>query len=71
MLKMDVGSYVSAVAVSPDGAYMAFGDAEGMIYPLTSTADEESIPFNGFEGKPIEWADPSEPLPDIKWDNKT
>lgn len=68
---MDVASYIGAVAISPDGAYMAFGDGEGMIHTLTSTTDEDSIPFNGFDGKPIEWADAPEPLPEIKWNDKT
>lgn len=70
-LQIDVASYLSAVAISPDGSYMAFGDADGIIHTLTSTIDDERVPFNGFEGKPIEWADAPEPLPDISWDDRT
>jgi PAB-dependent poly(A)-specific ribonuclease subunit 2 len=70
-LQIDVASYLSAVAISPDGSYLGFGDADGMIHTLTSTVDEERVPLNGFEGKPIEWADTPEPLPDIDWDDRT
>lgn len=69
--QIDVASYLSAVAISPDGSYVTFGDADGMIHTLTSTIDEERVPFNGFEGKSIEWADTPEPLPSIDWDDRT
>ncbi|KAF9521074.1 hypothetical protein BS47DRAFT_1404191 [Hydnum rufescens UP504] len=69
--QIDVPSYISSVAVSPSGAYIAFGDAEGTIHLLTSTSSEEHVPFNGFDGKPVEWADPPQSLPDIEWDDST
>ncbi|KAF8305548.1 PAB-dependent poly-A-specific ribonuclease subunit PAN2 [Clavulina sp. PMI_390] len=71
MLPLSVGSFVTAAAASPDGSYLAFGDAEGSIHILSSADDAEQVPFNGFEGKPIEWPDPVEPLPDITWADKT
>jgi PAB-dependent poly(A)-specific ribonuclease subunit 2 len=65
-----MASYISSTAVSPTGAYMAFGDADGTIHLIT--ADEDgSLPFNGFDGQPIEWADPPEPLPEIAWTDST
>jgi len=57
--------------MSPTGAYMAFGDADGLIHLMTAVDDESSLPFNGFDGQPIEWADTPEPLPDIEWTDKT
>jgi PAB-dependent poly(A)-specific ribonuclease subunit 2 len=68
---MDVSSYISAVAVSPTGGYMAFGDAEGYIYMLSSSVGDEHVPFNGYDGKPAEWADPPQPLPEIIWNDRT
>lgn len=50
---------------------MAFGDAEGVIHTLSSAAQDEHVPFNGFDGKPVEWADAPEPLPHISWDDRT
>lgn len=69
--QLDITSYINCAAVSPSGAYIAFGDAEGYVHMLTSTSDDEHVPFNGFEGKEVEWADPPDPLPDIEWDNNT
>lgn len=68
---MDVSSYITAAAVSPTGAYMAFGDADGTLHTLTSTLEDDHVPFNGSHGRPIEWADAPEPLPEIVWDDKT
>lgn len=70
-MQLDVATYISAVSVSPTGAYMAFGDAEGVIHTLSSAAQDEHVPFNGFDGKPVEWADAPEPLPHISWDDRT
>jgi PAB-dependent poly(A)-specific ribonuclease subunit 2 len=50
---------------------MALGDAEGMIHLLSAVDEGSSIPFNGFDGQPVEWADHSEPLPDIQWTDHT
>ena len=62
---------MSSTAVSPGGEYMAFGDADGVIHLLSSNAGEDGLhlPFNGFEGQSIEWADTPQPLPDIPWSN--
>ena len=68
---MDVSSYITAVAVSPTGAYMAFGDADGTLHTLTSTSEDDHVPFNGSHGRPVEWADAPEPLSEIAWDDKT
>ena len=65
-----MASYLTSAAVSPTGAFMAFGDSDGTIHLIT--ADEGgSLPFNGFDGRPIEWADTPEPLLNIEWTNST
>jgi PAB-dependent poly(A)-specific ribonuclease subunit 2 len=59
--------------MSPTGAYMAFGDAEGVIHLMSAAAtadDDGSFPLNGFDGQPIEWADTPKCLPDIQWTDK-
>jgi PAB-dependent poly(A)-specific ribonuclease subunit 2 len=66
-----VTSYINSVSVSPSGAYIAFGDAEGYIHMLSSTEGDEHVPWNGFDGLPVAWADPIEPLPQIDWDENT
>lgn len=38
---------------------------------LTATEDGMELPLNGFEGQPIEWADPPEALPEIEWTQST
>lgn len=50
---------------------MAFGDSDGTIHLLTAAEEDASLPLNGFEGKPIEWADTPEPLPEIEWTDST
>jgi PAB-dependent poly(A)-specific ribonuclease subunit 2 len=41
---------------------MAFGDADGLVHILSQTEAESDVPFNGFEGHPVEWADTPAPL---------
>ena len=37
-----------------------------------SAAEEDGrVPFNGFDGQPIEWADVPEPLPEIECTENT
>ncbi|KAL0947460.1 hypothetical protein HGRIS_013567 [Hohenbuehelia grisea] len=67
--QIDVSSYVTSTAISPTGVYMAFGDAEGAIHLMT--AADGTLPFNGFEGHPFEWADSPAALPDIQWTDST
>jgi hypothetical protein len=67
--QLDTPAFVGSAAVSPTGAYMAFGDSDGVIHILT--AADEGMPFNGYEGQPVEWADPPEPLPEIDWTDST
>ncbi|KAG9034379.1 poly(A)-specific ribonuclease [Tulasnella sp. JGI-2019a] len=71
--QLPVTSYISSVAFSPTGAYLAFGDAEGYIHMLTSapTAEDERIPWNGSEGTHAPWPDAPQPLPDIEWTDST
>ena len=69
--QLDIPSYVNSVAVSPTGAYMAFGDAEGNIHLMSAVAEDGVIPFNGFDGQPVEWADPVEPAENIHWTDTT
>ncbi|KAG8829897.1 poly(A)-specific ribonuclease [Serendipita sp. 400] len=68
--QLDVPSYVTSSSVSPTADYIAFGDADGVIHLLSSVQDD-GLPFNGFEGQPVEWADEPEPLPDIEWTDST
>uniref|UniRef100_D8PTC9 PAN2-PAN3 deadenylation complex catalytic subunit PAN2 n=1 Tax=Schizophyllum commune (strain H4-8 / FGSC 9210) TaxID=578458 RepID=D8PTC9_SCHCM len=69
--QLDTSSYITSMAVSPTGTYMAFGDADGMINLLSQADESAVVPFNGFDGKPVEWADTVPPLPDIEWDEHT
>ncbi|CCM05048.1 uncharacterized protein FIBRA_07250 [Fibroporia radiculosa] len=64
-------TYITSAAVSPSGTYMAFGDSDGTVHLLTAGDEGAALPFNGFEGKPIEWADAPEPLPEIEWTDST
>ncbi|EMD34423.1 hypothetical protein CERSUDRAFT_117294 [Gelatoporia subvermispora B] len=68
---LDISSYVHSTAVSPTGAYLAFGDSEGAVHLMTVGDEGVTLPFNGFEGQPVEWADPPEPLPEIEWTDST
>ncbi|KAH9999109.1 PAB-dependent poly-A-specific ribonuclease subunit PAN2 [Russula vinacea] len=67
--QLDTPAFISSAAVSPTGAYMAFGDSDGVIHIMT--AANEDMPFNGYEGQPVEWADSPEPLPEIDWTDST
>ncbi|KDQ59577.1 hypothetical protein JAAARDRAFT_77653 [Jaapia argillacea MUCL 33604] len=69
--QLDSPSFVSSAAVSPTGAYLAFGDADGIVHMMTVAEHDGEVPFNGFEGQPIEWADTPEPLPHIEWTDST
>ncbi|KAI0792843.1 ubiquitin carboxyl-terminal hydrolase-domain-containing protein [Abortiporus biennis] len=64
-------SYITTTAVSPTGTYLAFGDADGVIQLLSAGEEGTELPLNGFEGQPVEWADPPEALPDITWTDST
>ncbi|CCA66899.1 related to PAN2-component of Pab1p-stimulated poly(A) ribonuclease [Serendipita indica DSM 11827] len=68
--QLDVASYLTSSAISPNAGYISFGDAEGIIHVLTAS-ENDAEPFNGFEGRPVEWADePAEP-PEITWTDET
>ncbi|KAH8833946.1 ubiquitin carboxyl-terminal hydrolase-domain-containing protein [Flagelloscypha sp. PMI_526] len=70
--QLDSSVIITSVAVSPTGAYIAAGDADGTIHLLSQAAlDENPLPFNGFDGKPVEWVDSVEPPPSIEWDDMT
>ncbi|KAH9923912.1 ubiquitin carboxyl-terminal hydrolase-domain-containing protein [Epithele typhae] len=69
--QLDAPSYISSVAVSPTAGYMAFGDSDGAIHLLSAAEEEAMLPFNGFDGKPIEWPDSAEALLDITWTDTT
>lgn len=71
MYKLDTSAYITSVDVSSIGSYMSFGDSEGGIHLLTAAEEGVDIPFNGFEGKPIEWADTPDPVPEIEWKDDT
>lgn len=69
--QLDLTTYLTSLAVSPTGAYIAAGDAEGVIHLLSQAPDDQALPFNGFEGQPIPWVSPADPLPEIEWTNST
>ncbi|KAH9484202.1 PAN2-PAN3 deadenylation complex catalytic subunit PAN2 [Psilocybe cubensis] len=62
-------SYITSGAISPSATYMAFGDNDGRIH-IMSQADGE-IPFNGYDGQPVPWANTPAPLPEIQWTKST
>ncbi|KAJ6488514.1 ubiquitin carboxyl-terminal hydrolase-domain-containing protein [Mycena vitilis] len=69
--QLDLSSYITSMALSPTGAYMACGDAEGVVHLMSQIDEEGSLPLNGFDGQPVEWADTPAPLPDIEWTDFT
>ncbi|KAK2467007.1 hypothetical protein APHAL10511_001265 [Amanita phalloides] len=69
--QLDLTSYITSAAVSPTGAYMAFGDADGTIHLLSQAEDAGTVPFNGFDGHAIELANTPSPLPVIDWHDDT
>lgn len=50
---------------------MAFGDADGAISLLTAADEGAILPLNGFEGQPVEWANPPDPPPELEWTDST
>ncbi|KAF8919283.1 PAB-dependent poly-A-specific ribonuclease subunit PAN2 [Mucidula mucida] len=69
--QIDTTSYLTSLALSPTGAYMAFGDADGIINLMTQVDEDGLVPFNGFDGQPFEWPDTPAPLPDTEWTDST
>ncbi|KAF5381095.1 hypothetical protein D9615_003865 [Tricholomella constricta] len=69
--QLDLTSYITSCSISATAAYMAFGDAEGVIHLLTQAEDVTGVPFNGFDGQPIEWPDTPALLPKIDWTETT
>ncbi|EIW60790.1 poly(A)-specific ribonuclease [Trametes versicolor FP-101664 SS1] len=69
--QLDMASYINSVAISPSEAYMAFGDSDGAVHLLSAAEEDAMLPFNGFDGKPIDWPDTAESLPDIEWTDST
>ena len=80
--QLDVSSYVTSMALSPGGDYLAFGDAEGQLHLWTGHDTSEGArraedgtlalpPFNGYEGVKEEWPDHPDPLPVIDWTDQT
>lgn len=70
-MQLDLASYLTSVAVSPTGSYMACGDAEGVIHMLSQADEDAILPLNGFDGTPVPWADTAAALPDIEWTDST
>lgn len=69
--QLDTTSYITSCSVSATAAYMAFGDADGIIHLLSQAEDVVGVPFNGFDGQPVEWADAPALLPEIDWMDAT
>jgi PAB-dependent poly(A)-specific ribonuclease subunit 2 len=80
--QLDVNSFVTSMALSPAGDYLAFGDADGQVHLWTTHDVTESAPrnqdgtialppFNGYSGVKPEWPDAPDPPPAVTWDDKT
>ncbi|KAF9001875.1 ubiquitin carboxyl-terminal hydrolase-domain-containing protein [Cyathus striatus] len=69
--QLDLASYVTSMAVSPTGAYMAFGDGEGVVHLMTQVEEGSTVSLNGFDGQPIQWPDAPASLADISWTDST
>ncbi|WWD21952.1 PAB-dependent poly(A)-specific ribonuclease subunit PAN2 [Kwoniella shandongensis] len=80
--QLDVNSYVTSMALSPRGDYLAFGDADGQLHLWTTHEVGENAvlddrgglvlpPFNGYEGIKPEWPDAADAPPPIPWDDTT
>jgi hypothetical protein len=67
---LDTQAFIVSSAVSPTGAYIAFGDTEGTVH-LLSSVENDDLPFNGFDGQPAEWVDPPAAPPEIEWNDNT
>lgn len=70
-LQLDLASYVTSCSVSATAAYLAFGDADGAIHILSQVEDVAGVPFNGFDGQPVDWADTPAELAEIDWTEST
>ncbi|WRT65143.1 uncharacterized protein IL334_002085 [Kwoniella shivajii] len=82
--QLDVNSYVTTMALSPKGDYLAFGDADGHLHLWTTHETGENslldldengqivLPtFNGYQGVKPEWPDTIDPPPSIVWEDTT
>ncbi|KAL1408168.1 poly(A)-specific ribonuclease [Vanrija albida] len=80
--QLDVGSFITSMALSPRGDYLAFGDADGQLHLWTTHATGEGAqvddngnlvlpPFNGYDGVKPEWPDPVDPPPPVQWEPNT
>jgi hypothetical protein len=67
---LDTQAFIVSSAVSPTGAYIAFGDTEGTVH-LLSSVENDDLPFNGFDGQPAEWVDLAATPPEIEWNDNT
>jgi PAB-dependent poly(A)-specific ribonuclease subunit 2 len=75
--QLDVSSYVSSMALSHSGDYLAFGDGEGQLHLWTThdtTHRDESgqvrvPPFS--TGVSPEWPDPADPPKQVAFDDRT
>ncbi|KAH8081265.1 ubiquitin carboxyl-terminal hydrolase-domain-containing protein [Filobasidium floriforme] len=83
-IQLDIDQYVTALAISPRGDYLAVGDSLGQVQLLTShdiSAESDLVgvdgmlhlpPLNGHDnGTKVEWPDLPMPVPDVKWANRT
>ena len=79
LVQLDVQSYLTALAISPMGDYLVFGDADGSVHVWTShetNVDQHEgapyyPPFNGYDGFKPEVADAPEPPKVVHWTNTT
>ena len=65
------GSFITALASSPTGDYIAAGDAEGVVHIVGSGAvpqTHERTPFNGYAGQPIDWIDIPDAAESLEWE---
>ncbi|WVQ83826.1 PAB-dependent poly(A)-specific ribonuclease subunit PAN2 [Cryptococcus sp. DSM 104549] len=80
--QLDVNSYVTSMALSSRGDYLAFGDADGQLHVWTTHETGEGAvldehgglalpPFSGYEGVKPEWPDVVDAPPAIAWEDTT
>jgi len=79
--QLDVNSFVTSMALSPAGDYLAFGDADGHVHLWTTHDMEQAargedgnvrLPsFNGYDGIKPEWPDRSEAPASVNWEDNT
>ncbi|TFL07786.1 ubiquitin carboxyl-terminal hydrolase-domain-containing protein [Pterulicium gracile] len=73
-LDLPSAAHITATAISPTGAYIAFSDAHGSIHLLSAAAEatDVTLPFNGTtDSQPPTLPHEQEPPEEIEWTDST